>query len=163
MATRTASPQSNGATASILVVDDEVDILEAIESTLTAYIPDCHVMTANSGSKGLAIIKEKEVHVILTDFRMPEMDGLQFLAEARRMAPRAACVMITAYPDLDLALRALNEQHVLNFITKPVQADRLVEVVEEALRIRTDEVAKARSIATALKNAREHQAHPPSP
>lgn len=142
----------------ILLVDDEPDILDAVESTLESYLPGCTILKAASGPEALDILRQQKVHVILSDYRMPAMDGLQFLEEARSISPHAVRIMITAYPDLDLALRALNEEHVMNFITKPVAADRLVAVVREALAVRKDAAAQARAVAVAIAEARKAQA-----
>jgi len=75
--------------ATILVVDDEPDILQAIQATLNAFRPADTVLTAASGPAALEVLRTQHVDLILTDFRMPEMDGMQFLEAAQDLAPKA--------------------------------------------------------------------------
>lgn len=145
-----AAPQAQ----TILIVDDEDDIREAIARTLQAYLEDVVVEQAASGPKALEFLETHPVDLILTDYRMPLMTGLEFLAKARAVAPNVPRIMLTAYPDLDLAIRALNEEHILNFITKPIQSETLLQVVSGALTERQIRRDKARALAKALSRMR---------
>lgn len=117
----------------ILVVDDEADIREALSDLLEATIPGVQVMLAASGEEGVEKIRDHEVDVIISDYRMPGMDGLEFLRHAMETRPQAARILITAYPQLSLAMDAINDAAIQNFFTKPLQPARVEEAVKAAL------------------------------
>jgi two-component system, probable response regulator PhcQ len=146
----------------VLVVDDEEDIAQAITATLEAYMENVKVLIATSGPAALEILEQHSVDLILTDFRMPGMDGMEFLAQARKVAPKAARMMITAYPDLDLAIDALNQERVVNFISKPVDSQELVDVVQAALDQKRGTIDQSKALATALARARRLRNQAPS-
>jgi DNA-binding NtrC family response regulator len=81
------------------------------------------------------------------------MDGLEFLTKAKQVAPAAPRILITAYPELNVAVRAINEAQIQNFLTKPITPQALLEAVNAAL-------LKSRSAAQRAANA---PAHPPGP
>jgi CheY-like chemotaxis protein len=119
--------------AAILVVDDEPDVLDSITDLLRAELPAVQVWPAAGGPQALDILRRERVDAILCDYRMPGMDGLEFLTQARQVAPDAARILITAYPELQVAVRAINEAAIQNFLTKPVQPGHLLEVVNAAI------------------------------
>ena len=121
------------AVSSILVVDDEPDILEGFRDMLVAEIPGVQVSTAKDGHEALRILDGQKIDVILCDYRMPGIDGLRVLIEARTKAPDAARILITAYPELQVAVRAINEAQVHNFLTKSAQPRQILEAVNAAL------------------------------
>lgn len=113
----------------VLLVDDEEDILVSLEALFRRDIPECRVLTAASGRAALDTLARERVHLIITDYRMPGMNGLDFLARARKAAPGVPSIMITAFPDPELAARAVNEFGVGLFIAKPFDLAYLLEVV----------------------------------
>lgn len=117
----------------VLVVDDEPDVLDSIVDLLRAELPNAQVWAAADGSKALEVLRRERVDAILSDYRMPGMDGLELLTQARKIAPDAARILVTAYPELQVAVRAINEAAIQNFLTKPVQPSHLVEVVNAAI------------------------------
>lgn len=119
--------------AVLLVVDDEPDIRESLSDLLTNNLPGVRVLSAENGAQAIEILRREPVGAILCDYRMAGMDGLAVLTEARRVAPDAARILITAYPELQVALRAINEARIQNFITKPVQPNHLIDIVKAAL------------------------------
>jgi DNA-binding NtrC family response regulator len=81
----------------ILIVDDDVEILETLRDAFSYLLPEVDVLTARSGAEGLAQIRAGPVHLIIADYRMPEMDGLEFLDRAQKLAPAAAAIVISAF------------------------------------------------------------------
>jgi len=109
----------------LLTVDDDPEVLRAIERDLRSRYADRYrVMRASSGSAGLATLKELKarnnpVALLLADQRMPQMDGVNFLAEAMEMHPLAKRALLTAYADTNAAIDAINEARVHYYLMKP--------------------------------------------
>ncbi len=99
-----------------LVVDDEPDILDAIKRLLRK---DYHVLTASSVSEARQLIHDEPVEVVMTDQRMPEMSGIEFLSELRRTHPYIVRVLFTGYSNISDVIDAINEGHVYRYISKP--------------------------------------------
>jgi len=118
---------------SILVVDDEPDIVESLKSVFEANLDSVEVYTALSGAAAIQVLEREKVDLVISDYKMPGMDGLEFLIQARMKAPQAPRILLTAYPELNVAVRAINEAQIQNFLTKPVSPDALMEVVNAAL------------------------------
>jgi adenylate cyclase len=117
----------------VLVVDDEPDIASTIADYLETALPWVRVRRAVSGAEALALLETVTPDLILSDYRMAGMDGLAFLAASVRRAPRATRVLMTAYPDTDLAVRAINEAGVRRFLIKPLDPTKVRALVEELL------------------------------
>ncbi|MEA3136616.1 MAG: adenylate cyclase [Thermoplasmata archaeon] len=116
----------------VLVVDDEADILAA----MAAFLKDAlgvEVVAADSGAAGLEVMAQGPVDLIVSDYRMPGMDGLQFLKRASELQPDAPRILLTAFPDMQLAINALNHARISRFITKPVDPDGLKTVITNLL------------------------------
>jgi adenylate cyclase len=137
----------------IIIVDDEPDILESLTDVFGLHLPGVKILTADSGQKALDILAKETVGLIISDYKMPGMDGLEFLTKARQVAPAAPRILITAYPELNVAVRAINEAQIQNFLTKPITPQALLEAVNAAL-------LKSRSAAQRAASA---PAHPPGP
>jgi thioredoxin reductase (NADPH) len=109
----------------ILAVDDDPQVLRAIGRDLvTRYGRDFRVVRAQSGAEGLDVLRHERrsaqpVALILSDQRMPHLDGVQFLAEARTHAPSARRALLTAYADTDAAIAAINTSQVDRYLQKP--------------------------------------------
>lgn len=117
----------------ILIVDDEPDILGALRDLFEVTMPECRVLTAESGEQGLEILAKEPVDVVISDYRMPGMDGLEFLRRCAQMAPETPRILITAYPQLNLAMDAINEAAIQNFFTKPLNPVQVQDAVKAAL------------------------------
>ena len=109
----------------LLTVDDDPEVLRAIERDLRSRYADRYrIMRANSGSAGLATLRELKarnnpVALLLADQRMPQMDGVNFLTEAMEMHPLAKRALLTAYADTNAAIDAINEARVHYYLMKP--------------------------------------------
>jgi len=112
-----------------LVVDDEPDILDAIQRMFRRQY---RVLTAQNGADALEIIQSEDVQVVMTDQRMPEMTGIEFLARLRRNHPQIVRVLFTGYSDIDHVIDAINEGHVYRYISKPWKPAELKLFVEQA-------------------------------
>ncbi|GGE88305.1 response regulator [Sphingomonas prati] len=121
----------------LLIVDDEAEILVALEDL---FEDDYRVFTASSGKAGLALIAEGyDFAVILSDQRMPEMPGNQFLAQARAGC-RAETMLLTGYADLSAVISAVNDGAIGGYVHKPWEPDALRAMVGAAadrFRLRT--------------------------
>lgn len=144
----------------ILLVDDEPDILTSLQRFLGAAMPGVRLIARDGGVSGLRALETERVDLILTDYKMPRMNGLEFLAHANKLAPRVPKVMVTAFPDLDVAIQAINDGHVQQFLTKPVDPMKLVEIIHQILTNRDEYVARQVAFAHAIIEATKHPARP---
>ena len=93
----------------VLCVDDEPNVLRALHWLLQK---DFDVSTATSGQEGLKLVRESSFDVVISDQRMPEMSGVDFLREVRAIAPRAMRILLTGYSDMQAILRSVNESEM---------------------------------------------------
>ncbi len=145
----------------LLVVDDEPDVADSIHDLLRREFTVLRATTAAEGYRQLA---ENEVHIIMTDQRMPHMTGVELLARVRVRHPHAVRLLFTGYADLESIIAAINQGHIFQFLKKPWQPeelqsavrqaaaeyDRLVEQAEENHRLRT-QLEDLRQRLTALE------------
>lgn len=118
---------------SILFVDDEKDILESFERRL---FKSYNVVTASSAMEGLKKIKQiPDLCVVVSDMRMPEMDGVNFLKAVKTMRPQVVRIMLTGNTDQDTAIKAVNDGEIFRFLNKPCGSQKLTEVLNEACAI----------------------------
>jgi len=115
---------------SILCVDDDPSILAAFERQFRKTF---RIETAISGEEGLAAIARKAFAVVVSDLRMPGMNGIQFLAAVRAQAPDTVRVMLTGQADMADAIAAVNQGAIFRFLLKPSSATILGKVIESAL------------------------------
>ncbi len=113
----------------VLVVDDEPDVSESLRHL---FRRDYRVLTASSGIDGLAILRDEDVHVILSDQRMPGMTGDAFLAHARHVRPDAIRMLFTGYADIQAVISAVNEGRIFRYILKPWDPLELEALVRQA-------------------------------
>ena len=118
--------------AHVLLVDDDAALLTALKAYLVKSMPRLKVLTATSGPAALDILKEVPVDVALIDYRMDEMNGLQVLRTVRQESPATARVLMTAYPEMQLAMDALNQADA-RFLAKPLQPAQVLRVVMDML------------------------------
>jgi DNA-binding NtrC family response regulator len=107
----------------LLIVDDETRISGSIKRMLRSEKYDIHI--ADSGMKGLEILKENDIGVILSDLMMPEMDGVTFLSQAKKLKSDVVEILLTAHATLDNALSAINSIQLFGYLTKPWSEQQL--------------------------------------
>ncbi len=121
-------------TIKILLVVDGVNITKALQRLLMQH-DQYDVYTANSGADGISLLEEEQdIGVIVSDQRMPQMTGVEFLTKAHKMTPDAVRILLTGYADMQASIDAINQGAVFRFLTKPWQDDELLQVIDEAAR-----------------------------
>ena len=118
----------------VLFVDDEADIASAMQGLLEASLPGVRVLTALSGRAALDLLDQERIDLVVSDFKMPGMDGIEFLFQAHRLHPNIPRIMFTAYQSEDLARRAVAEALVSAFLSKTTPPEELVQRVASLLR-----------------------------
>jgi response regulator RpfG family c-di-GMP phosphodiesterase len=113
----------------LLVVDDEPDVSDSINDLLRH---EFLVLKAKSAAEGTCLMLENEVHIIMTDQRMPKVTGVELLKNVRHRHPHAVRVLFTGFADLDAIVEAINQGHIFKFLKKPWQPEELLAVVREA-------------------------------
>ncbi len=115
----------------LLFVDDEPAVLEALAVNFRRGF---EVVTATSGDAGLEYLRaQSDFAVVVSDMRMPRMDGTTFLALARDAAPDAVRILLTGHTDLDAAIRVVNHGQIFRFLTKPCSRDTLRGAIDSAV------------------------------
>jgi response regulator RpfG family c-di-GMP phosphodiesterase len=115
----------------ILFVDDDPNLLEAFRRTLRKQFT---VETAQDGESALAAVAQHGPYaVVVSDMKMPGMNGIRFLAEVRRLAPSTVRMLLTGHTDLDGAIEAINEGHIYRFLTKPCAPETLIRTLSAGL------------------------------
>lgn len=116
----------------ILIVDDEPSILSSMRRLLRR--DGYEILTANSAKEGFEILAQHEVQVILSDQRMPEMSGTEFLSRARELYPDTIRIVLSGYTDLESISDAINRGAIYKFLTKPWDDELLRDNIREAFR-----------------------------
>ena len=118
--------------ARLLVVDDEERILSALKSIFRARY---HVFATTDGNKALDFMKKYQMHVVISDQRMPIMPGVELLRQAREISPSSVRILLTGYSDLASIVGSINDGEVYRFISKPWSNQELQQTVAEAVTI----------------------------
>ncbi len=117
----------------ILIADDDKSVAFTFQSALE-LLPDCVVEIATSGAEALRLFESATFNVLITDYRMPDIDGMTLAVRIRQKYPLTAIVMITAFSTLQLREQAARIQ-IRKVLDKPVGLNQLRSVVREALEI----------------------------
>jgi len=145
----------------LLVVDDEPDVCDSVHDLLRL---EFQVLKARSADEGYRLMQENEVHIIMTDQRMPKVSGVELLTNVRARYPHAVRILFTGYADVEAVIAAINQGRIFRFLSKPWQPeeiegavreaaaeyDRLVQQAEEGERLRA-EIAQLRDRLSALE------------
>ncbi len=117
----------------ILVVDDEPSVLSALKRELKSIAP---VYTANTPSEALNILKSSTISVVISDYRMPEKDGVSFLSELKRtISYEPVKILLTAYSEAEIAIEAINRAGIYYFVRKPWVGAELETLVRRAMEL----------------------------
>src|SRR5579864_6642775 len=114
----------------LLVVDDEPDLVQSVLDLLRF---DFRVLGATRATEGLTIMKRENVDIVMTDQRMPEMTGVEFLKVLRESYPDTTRLLFTAYADIEAVTDAINQGSVYRYISKPWEPHELREVLRQAV------------------------------
>ncbi|MBD3383790.1 response regulator [candidate division KSB1 bacterium] len=116
----------------IVIVDDEEMVLTSLSSFLNLET-DYNVHTFLSAKKALDYIKKNNVDLVISDYLMPEMDGITFLAKVRDCKPEIPRIILTGYADKENAIKAINEVGLFQYIEKPWDNDDLLIILRNGL------------------------------
>lgn len=136
----------------ILVVDDDEMFLEFVQRMLSG--DNINITTATSGKQGLEILKKQEMSMVLSEYRMPLMNGLEFLGKVKIIYPEILTVLLTEHADIELAIRAINEVGVYKFFLKPLDDTDFKITIKRALE--SLQVIKERNIL--IQKVKSHEA-----
>jgi two-component system, response regulator, stage 0 sporulation protein F len=116
----------------ILIVEDEPDILTILHRLIRALTSDYDIITAGSGTAALEQLALRTVRLVITDYNMPGMNGLQLAAAVKARVPGMPVVLMTAYTTPDLMRRA-RDRGVDRYLSKPFQVSTIEQVVQDLL------------------------------
>lgn len=116
----------------LLLVDDEENILRSLGRLLRR--DGYNILTANSGHEGMEVLKENDVSVIISDQRMPQMTGVEFLSKVKDVYPGTVRIVLSGYTDLKSVTDAINQGAIYRFLTKPWDDALLRANIEEAFQ-----------------------------
>jgi DNA-binding NtrC family response regulator len=114
----------------VLIVDDDPHVLQAVGATLG---DDYQVVSASSAAEGMEVLSSLQVNTVIADYKMPGKDGLTFLLEVRESYAGTSRILLTAFADMDLVVKALNEGAIHRFIAKPYKPFEMRSIVEECV------------------------------
>ncbi len=120
--------------ATLLLVDDEANILASLRRLFRPL--GYKVLTAESGAAGLGVLEQEAVDLVISDMRMPQMDGAQFLARVAERWPQVVRILLTGYADLSSTVDAINKGHIYGYFSKPWEDNEIKLAVQHALEQR---------------------------
>jgi signal transduction histidine kinase len=135
----------------ILVVDDEPDVVKSVQDLLRL---EYKVLGATRARQAMEIMATEEVHVVMTDQRMPEITGVEFLRQIRGDYPEAIRLLFTGYADIRAVIDAINQGNVYRYITKPWDPEELETVIRQAVE-RYDLLVERRRLMENLQSSNE--------
>ena len=116
----------------VLILDDEAEVRSAIRMQLKGT--RFELLEAENFDQALNLLQENvlTVDVIICDVRMPGVDGVQAVATFQQEYPNTPVIILTGFPDVDLAVNFMKKQDVMDYLTKPVEKQKLIAAVEKA-------------------------------
>lgn len=151
-----AEPDRRGVPATqrhtLLVVDDEPHVVRSLQDLLRL---DYRVLGATRAADALELMRREAVDVVLSDQRMPDTSGVDFLSRVRELYPDTVRLLITGYSDIRTVIDAINRGHVFRYIAKPWDPDELQTVIRQAVQ-QYEMVAERRRLIDELETANAH-------
>ncbi len=141
----------------VLVVDDEPNIVSALRRMLRAN--GYQVQTAPGGAEALKLLEQTAVDLIISDMRMPEMNGAEFLRRSRERVPEAVRILLTGYADIGSTIAAVNEGEIFRYVSKPWNDEALLGTLRDGLARKQLERERDRLLATVTRQHHELQQH----
>jgi DNA-binding NtrC family response regulator len=142
---------SSSSRATVIVVDDEEMVTTALRNLLE-FDTDYTVLDFTSPVSALEALANQRVDVVVADFMMPEMNGIDFLRQVRALKPHVARVLLTGYADVENAIRAINEAGLYYYLEKPWDNEHLKLVIRNGVE-RSSLVNELDARITALEHA----------
>jgi DNA-binding NtrC family response regulator len=124
----------------VLFVDDEERILRSLRMLFRGR---CEILATTSGREAIEWVRQRPVHVVVSDQRMPEIGGVEVLRAVAEHSPATMRILLTGYADLDAVTASVNDGEIYRFIEKPWDATYLIEAVEQAAQVAQREFALA--------------------
>jgi len=113
----------------LLIVDDEPNVCDSVHDLLRR---EFNVLKAHSAEEGYQLMQQEEVHIVMSDQRMPQITGVELLCRLKSRYPQAVRMLFTGFADLESVIAAINQGHVFQFIRKPWQPEELLAAVRQA-------------------------------
>jgi response regulator RpfG family c-di-GMP phosphodiesterase len=113
----------------LLIVDDEPHVCDSVHDLLRR---EFRVLKANNAEDGYRIMQEEEVHIVMSDQRMPQITGVELLTKVKARHPQAIRMLFTGFADLESVIAAINQGHIYQFMKKPWQPEELIAAVRQA-------------------------------
>lgn len=113
----------------VLIVDDEPDVCDSVQDLLRR---EFRVLKAYSAEEGYRIMQEEEVHIVMSDQRMPRITGVEMLTKLKARHPHAIRMLFTGFADLESVIAAINQGHIYQFLKKPWHPEELLSAVRQA-------------------------------
>src|SRR5487761_2120818 len=125
--------------ATLLFVDDEVNILSSLKRL---FRPGGYrIFTAESGAQGLEILQHEAVDLVVSDMRMPEMNGAKFLEQVNARWPDTIRILLTGHAEIGATIDAINKGHIYRYISKPWEDNDILLAIKQALHQKKLELA----------------------
>ena len=147
-------------TPNLVLVDDEQLVLSSLNSFLSLET-DYKINTFLSAIEALDFIEKNDIDLVLSDYLMPEMDGITFLSKVRKFKPEIPRIILTGYADKENAIKAINEVGIFQYIEKPWDNDDILIIIRnglekqrliKTLQMKIREIDKANSELDGLQN-----------
>ena len=124
--------KSDSKNINVLYVDDEVVNLKAFQANFRRLF---NVFIARSAQEGVEILDENTIHVVLSDQRMPEITGVEFLGSIIEKHPNTIRILITAFSNIQAVIDAINKGNVYRYVTKPWDVEELQVIIQNAFEV----------------------------
>lgn len=143
---------------SLMLVDDEADVINALKRV---FRKEYNIVSYTSANEALTYLKTHEIDIILSDMRMPEIDGADFLSQAKEIQPSSMRLILSGYSDMDATLKAINQASIFSFLTKPWDNEEIklnlaraadYYLLEKKNRILQEELAEKNDILNDLND-----------